>query len=173
MLSTTANTVTTATQTHLELQENCQGTLIFSNISIVYSSFPSTTFYFTSLYYSSKMSTIISNYLQASPSTTLSSPLPFVMFSSVLSFTFLISPLNRLRVDTDFTNDPYVYFIFTYVYFYLHFYLHFTMLLCLTFISMVLIFLSQIVIDYPLAGLYPFLLGSPARCTDHCNYPCQ
>ena len=64
-------------------------------------------------------------------------------------------------------------FILTYVYFYVYFYLHFPMLLCLTFISGVLIFLSHIVIDCPLAGLYSFLLGSPARCTNHCNYPCQ
>ena len=64
-------------------------------------------------------------------------------------------------------------FILTYVYFYLHFYLHFPMLPCLTFISGVLIFLSHIVIDHPLAGLYPFLLGSPARCAKYCNYQCQ
>ena len=36
-----------------------------------------------------------------------------------------------------------------------------------------LIFLSHIVIDCPPAGLYPFLLGSPAKCTDSCNYLCQ
>ena len=73
----------------------------------------------------------------------------------------------------DFTNDPCVYFYPPYVYFYLYFYLHFLMLLCLTFISGVLIFLSHIVIDFPLAGLYPFLLGSSVRCTSYCNYLCQ
>ena len=108
----------------------CQGTLIFSNISTIYSSFPSATFHFTSLYFSSKTSTIIFNHLQASPSTTLSSLLPFVILSSVLlSFTFLISH----QVDSELTQTlpitPISISILTYIYFYLHFYLHFPMLL--------------------------------------------
>ena len=28
-------------------------------------------------------------------------------------------------------------------------------------------------LDCPLAGLYPFLLGSPAGCANYCNYLCQ
>ena len=51
----------------------------FSDISTIYSSFPSTTFHFTSLYYSSMTSTIISEHLWASLGTRLSSPLPFVI----------------------------------------------------------------------------------------------
>ena len=66
--------------------DGCQGTLIFS--------FHSATFHFTSPDHSSKMSTIISEHLWASPSTTLSSHYPLLFFP--LSFpllAFLISPL--------------------------------------------------------------------------------
>ena len=139
----------------------CQETLIFSNISAVYSSFPSATFCFTSLYYSSTMPTITSKHLQASPSTVLSSPLPFVILSSVLSFAFLISPLDRLQDRL---------YPWPHVYFY-HF--HFWCYHVSPFISRVLVFLSHIVVDCSLAGLYPFLLGSPARCTSYCNYLCH
>ena len=107
----------------------------------------------------------------------LSSPLPFVILSSVLSFTFLVSPLDGLGVDMELTwtlpMTPISIFILTYVHFYLYFYLYFPMLPCLTFISGVLTFLSHTVIDHLLVGLYSFLLGSPARCAKYCNYLCQ
>ena len=115
----------------------------------------------------------IYNHLQSSPSISehyVEFPLPFVILSSVLSFTSPVSPLDRLRVDMDFnmdfTNDPYFYF-YPYLCLFLSSFLSsFPYVTSLTFISGVLIFLSHIVIDCPLAGLYPFLLGSPARCTE-------
>ena len=46
------------------------------------------------------------------------------------------------------------------------------MLPCLTIISRILIFFSHIVIGHPLAGLYPFLLRSPASfCKSDCSCP--
>ena len=147
---------------------HCQGTLIFSNISTVYSSFPSATFCFTSLYYPSTTSTIISKHLHTSPSTALS-------FSPCYSFlySFLYFSDISVRQTSRLYQWPLSIFILTYVSFFSSFLSSFPMLPCLTFISGVLFFLLHIVIDCHLAGLYSFLLGSPARCTNYCNYLCQ
>ena len=55
----------------------------------------------------------IYDYLQTSLSISehhVKFPLPFVILSSVLSFTSPVYPSDGLGVDTDFTNDPYFYF---------------------------------------------------------------
>ena len=86
------------------MRKSCQGTLIFSNFSIIYFSFPSITFHCTSLYYSSMMSTIISKHLQAFLSTALTFPLLYSIFLSyVLSFAFLSSLSDRLYDGLYFT----------------------------------------------------------------------
>ena len=140
----------------------------------VYSSF-SATFGFTFLYYPSMMLTIISEYLHTSPSTVLSFPLPF-HFSFLYSF-FCFSDISvrwtLMDFEMDFTNNPCVYFYPHLCLFLFLFLSSFLMLLCLTFYLQSLSFLSHIVIDCPLAGLYPFLLGSPAGCASYCDYLCQ
>ena len=123
---------------HVDTQYGqCQRTLIFSDISAVYSSFSSATFCSTSSYYSSAMSTIISKHLQASLSTALSFLLPLLFFP--LFFYSLVQYLCWMDFRMDY---PHVYF-----YFYL----------CL-FLSSFLFFISDIIMSHLyLQGLsFPF-----------------
>ena len=125
------------------------------------------------------MSTIISEHLHTSPSTVLSSPLPFY-YSFLYSFLCFSDisirqtsrQTSRQTLRWTLPMTPVSIFILTYVHFYVHFHVHFLCYCVSPFISRVLVFLSHIVIDCPLAGLYPFLLGSPARCTSYCSYLC-
>ena len=93
---------------------NCQGTLFFSNISAVYSSFPSATFCFIPLYYPSMMSTIISKYFHTSLSTALSSLYLFI----ILSFAFLLFLLDGLQWTLRWTlpMTPVSIFIFIFIF---------------------------------------------------------
>ena len=146
----------------------CQGTLFFSNISAVYSSFPSTAFYFASLYYPSMMSTIIFPDISEH---CIESPLPF--YYSFLCFSAISIRWTLMDFEMYFTYKPCVHFYLHSCLFLSLFSFSFLMLSCLTFYLQGLIFLSHIVIDFPLAGLDPFLLKSPARCASYCNYFCQ
>ena len=128
---------------------------------------PPATFCFTSPYYSPKMSTIISKHLQTSPNTALT-PLYLLLF-----FPSLFQYLCQTDYKMDFTYNPCVYFYLHLCLFLSSFLSSFLCYHVSPFISGVLVFLSHIVIDCPLAGLYPFLLGSPARCAIYCNYLCQ
>ena len=128
----------------------CQGTFIFPNPSIIYSSFPFITFHCTYLYYSSMTSTIISEHLRSSLSTALTSPLlSSILLPSIPPFTFLSSLLDGLYLSSFLSSFP--------------------RLLCLTLYIWGLSFHSHIAVGCPSAGLYPFLLESPARCTNYCS----
>ena len=146
----------------------CQRTLIFPNFSTIYPSFPSATFHCTYLYYSST-STIIPEHFQLSLSTALSSTLlSSILLSSVLSFTFLSSPLDKFSDKLHL--QPLDLFLSSSVLFLSLFLSSFPMLPCLTFYIQSLGFHSHIVIvGHPLAGLYPFLLESSARCANYCT----
>ena len=117
-------------------------------------------------------STIISKHLQSSLSTASTSPLlSAILLSSILLFAFPSFPLDGLYNGpvTDFTCNPYIYFYLHLCLFLSSFLSLFPMLLCLTFYIWGPDFHLHIVVGDPLAGLHPFLLGSPARCTNHCS----
>ena len=68
------------------VQAGCQRileTLIFSSSSVIHSFFSFITFHCTHLYYPSTMSALISEHLQSSLSTVLTSPLPFLLYSFI------------------------------------------------------------------------------------------
>ena len=84
----------------------CQGTLIFSDISVVYSFFPSVTFHCTYLYYSSMTSTIISKHCI---------DFPFAFFYFFIHFSDISIRQTLLHLPV----TPISIFIFIYVYFYI------------------------------------------------------
>ena len=146
---------------------SCQGTLIFSNISTIYSSFPSAIFCFTSWYYSSMTSTNISKHLQA----LCWVPLYLLLFFPIF-FHSRFWYLCQTDSETDFTYDPYVYFYLHLCLFLPQFSFLFLMLSCLTFYLWDLIPFTY----SPLAGLYLFLLGCYNLWTKreiNCLYSCS